>query len=341
MAAYRRWKPAGSKSTTPFNRRLDIESFRVNEEAVRFGTYNSLVGIVAGVPEIASQDASTAVILLNAGIVHRVGAGRVYVNLARALASAGFVTLRFDFSGIGDSPARQDGLAFPKSAVAEAQEAMEFLCREKRIHRFVLLGGCSGARIAFDAACRDSRVIGALLINFPSSDEESDGRENADAAHRSAWFYYRRFAFFNFSSWQRLLAGRANYRQLLRTLWFGIKHVIAGEEEFSSRHQEFRCALTNAVHRGARITFICSEGDHRLDELRAAGGKLLKKFCAERTLALDVVKNSDHTFSTLADQQRLIEIILMRAQRTVATTTESAICHATVSPSAFQHQLQS
>ena len=314
----------------------------MNEEAVRFGMCNSLVGVVAGIPEIAPQDAPTAVILLNAGIVHRVGAGRVYVNLARRLALAGFVTLRFDFSGIGDSSARQDGLAFPKSAVAEAQEAMEFLCREKRIRRFILLGGCSGARIAFDTARRDPRVIGALLINFPSSDEEDDARNNTDAAHRSAWFYYRRFAFFKLSSWQRVLTGRANYRQLMRTLWFSIRHVVAGEEELSSRYQDFRCALTNAVHRGVRISFICSEGDHRLDELRTAGGKLLKEFCADRKLTLDVIKGSDHTFSSLADQKRLINIVLVRAQTALLKGAEIPLCRPIAdAASVLQHQLQS
>lgn len=314
----------------------------MNEEAVRFGTSNSLIGILASVPEIVNQHASTAVILLNAGIVHRVGAGRVYVKLARALAAAGFITLRFDFSGIGDSPARHDGLSFPKSAVAEAQDAMEFLFRNKGVRRFILLGGCSGARIAFDTACcDDARVIGALLINFPSMDE-GDARQNADSAQRSAFFYYRRFAVFNFRSWQRLLTGRANYQQLMRTLWFGIKQTLAeDEEETSSLYQEFRCALTRVVNRCVRVSFICSEGDHRLDELRAAGGKLLKKFCEECRLTVDVVKDSDHTFSSLADQKRLIQIVLMRAHGIAPKLTQLPISDTTAAPSVFQHQYQS
>lgn len=312
----------------------------MNEEAVRFGPSNSLVGIVAGNPEIAMQHASTAVILLNAGIVHRVGAGRVYVKLARALAGAGFLTLRFDFSGIGDSPVRQDGLAFPKSAVAEAQDAMEFLCKNKGVRRFILLGGCSGARIAFDTACCDSRVVGTLLINFPSIDEDDAGQDPG-AANRSALFYYRRFAFFNFGSWRRLLTGRANYQQLARTLSFGIKHLIDEEDETSSLYQDFRSALTGVANRGVRVSFICSEGDHRLDELRSAAAKLLKKLCTERKLTLDVMKDCDHTFSTLADQKRLIEIILMRAQWIISRPTESATRHATVALSALPHQLQS
>lgn len=312
----------------------------MNEKAVRFGRSDSLVGILASAPEVATQHASTAVIFLNAGIVHRVGAGRIYVKLARQLAVAGFVTLRFDFSGIGDSPVRQDGLGFPKSAVAETQDAMEFLCREKGVRKFILLGGCSGAKIAFDTARCDARVLGAMLINFPSIDED-DGWDNSETAGRSALFYYRRFAFFNLSSWHRLLTGRTNYRQLSRTLWFVMTRAIAAEEATSSRQEDFRRALAGLVERGIAVNFICSEGDHRLDELRVAGGKLLKKLCAEHKLTLDVVKGSDHTFSCLADQKRLMEIVLMQVRRIMPRVIERPICHPTAAPSIFQPQLQS
>ena len=312
----------------------------MNEQAVRFGTSDSLVGIVASVPEDHRHHASTGVILLNAGIVHRVGAGRVYVKLARALAETGFVTLRFDFSGIGDSPVRHDGLGFPKSAVTETQDAMDFLSRNNGIRQFILLGGCSGAKIAFDTALCDARVVGALLINFPSPDED-DGEESTNATQRSALFYYRRFAFFNLNSWQRLFTGNSHYQQLMRTLWFVIRHAIGRKEERSVRHKQFRCALTSVWNRGVRVSFICSEGDHRLDDLRDAGGKLLTTFCKECRLAVDVVKDSDHTFSSLADQKRLMHIVLMRAHGIMPTVTELPMSDATAAPSVFQHQFQS
>ena len=143
----------------------------MKEEAIAFGSHASLVGIITPADKTEAKDMNTAVVLLNAGIVHRVGAGRVYVKLARALASDGFLTLRFDFSGIGDSAIRNDNLIFAKSAVAETREAMDFLSATKGVEHFILLGGCSGARIAFNTAYCDPRIIGALLINFPFEDD--------------------------------------------------------------------------------------------------------------------------------------------------------------------------
>ncbi|MFL6439681.1 MAG: alpha/beta fold hydrolase [Terriglobales bacterium] len=284
----------------------------MKEEAVSFGNLGSLVGIVTPPIQKDSIHAKTAVLFLNAGIVHRVGAGRVYVKVARALASLGFLTLRFDLSGIGDSPVRSDDLSFEKSAIAETQNAMDFLERTKGIGSFILLGGCSGARIAFNTASCDARVIGALFINFPSR-EEDDAAESPDAAHRSAFFYYRKAALFSLNSWWRLASGQANYIQLVRALWFAMQRQIAAEEKACPQVRQFRSDLEALIDRHVHLAFICSEGDHRLDDLRAAGGKELRRLCRDGKLALEIVKRSDHTFSSLHDQEQLLKVILKRA----------------------------
>ena len=64
-----------------------------DEMVVRFGDAESLVGIVT-LPSAPTN--STAVVLLNAGVIHRVGPHRMNVQLARRLAARGFTALRFD-----------------------------------------------------------------------------------------------------------------------------------------------------------------------------------------------------------------------------------------------------
>jgi alpha/beta superfamily hydrolase len=83
----------------------------MNEEAVHFGSLGSLIGIVTSAARRNNED-KPGVVLLNPGIVHRVGPGRIYVKIARALAEQGFTVLRFDFSGIGDSSVRLDNRRF-------------------------------------------------------------------------------------------------------------------------------------------------------------------------------------------------------------------------------------
>ncbi|TVP51233.1 MAG: hypothetical protein EA350_00165 [Gemmatimonadales bacterium] len=130
-----------------------------------FGPEGSLVGILTEAnPEHAAADLPS-VVFLNSGIVHRVGANRLYVKIARRLAERGFTTLRFDHAGIGDSGPRRDDRPFNESAVEEARAAMELLARVRGSSRFILGGLCSGADVAYWTALEDTRVVGLFQLD--------------------------------------------------------------------------------------------------------------------------------------------------------------------------------
>ena len=115
----------------------------MREEAVCLGENGSLVGVVTLPP--AKPKSDIAFVLLNAGLIHRVGPKRLYVRLARALASLGFIVLRFDLSGLGDSDYRRDDLPEEESVRRDVRQAMDFLNQEKDVKGFVLMGICAGS----------------------------------------------------------------------------------------------------------------------------------------------------------------------------------------------------
>jgi pimeloyl-ACP methyl ester carboxylesterase len=289
-----------------------MKNVHIKEEAVLFGERKSLVGVVSTRARTTASDEKSAVILLNAGIVHRVGPGRIYVKIARALAAMGPVVLRFDFSGIGDSLVRHDNLRFFKSAVRETQEAMDLLKATRGIEQFVLLGGCSGALVSLETACCDLRVLGAILINYPPTEDE-DEQADADLKARRAAHYYRNFALFNLKSWGRLLRGKANYRQLLDVFRLQAKRQFRTTSSQPRRQPPFEANLRRLAQRDLRLSFLCSQGDPLLDELRDAGGNELQHLCSLGKATLDVIPRSDHTFSSLDDHGRLIAVITQRA----------------------------
>ena len=135
----------------------------VREKAVQFGKSTTLVGILTE-PAAGSSGRKPAVILLNSGILHRVGSCRFHVTIARTLAPLGYPVLRFDYSGIGDSEPRRDNLPFEESAVVETREAIDYLAG-KGITEFVLMGLCSGADMAHETAVVDPRVRAMILID--------------------------------------------------------------------------------------------------------------------------------------------------------------------------------
>ena len=100
-------------------------------------------------------------VILNAGVLHRIGPHRLHVVLARRLAERGFPTLRLDLGGIGDSIPSSDAATFRESAVADTRMAMSGLATP----RYVVFGVCAGADNALATAQVDDRVAGIVLVN--------------------------------------------------------------------------------------------------------------------------------------------------------------------------------
>jgi len=136
----------------------------VKEQATLLGARKSLVGVIAQGAAARAAD-RPAVVILNAGIVHRVGPNRMFVTLARRLAAAGNFVVRFDLSGIGDSETRNDGLAPLDSSLADIREVLDTLESTRQIRRVVLVGLCSGADQAVIYGAKDPRVVGVVMID--------------------------------------------------------------------------------------------------------------------------------------------------------------------------------
>lgn len=121
-----------------------------------------LIGILS---EPARRKDVPAVVILNAGLVYRVGPGRLSVDVAQRALSLGFPTFRFDLSGIGDSDVLAPSMDSIESAIVDTREALDALGRELGVQQFILFGLCSGAVYAHHIAVADARVVGAVMLD--------------------------------------------------------------------------------------------------------------------------------------------------------------------------------
>jgi hypothetical protein len=135
---------------------------KVVEEPVQIGPGEGLSGILTR--PVALDASRPAFVLLNAGLLHRVGPFRLYVQLARRLAERGFPALRLDLSGLGYTPARP-GLRGVESALQDADVVFSWLESSYSLSRPVLLGSCSGADMAHRIAKADERVHGCGFLD--------------------------------------------------------------------------------------------------------------------------------------------------------------------------------
>ena len=133
----------------------------MREQAVAFGAAGNLAGILCEPDRPAAN--TPAVLLWNVGIHHRVGAYRIWVDLARRLAEAGYTSLRFDLSGMGDSEPRRGGGDDPTYR-EDFEDAMAFVTRRTGIATFLPIGFCSGVDQLHGLGLRDARVVGMGYI---------------------------------------------------------------------------------------------------------------------------------------------------------------------------------
>jgi pimeloyl-ACP methyl ester carboxylesterase len=282
----------------------------MKEHAFMFGEGDGLVGVLTDPPGGAASLGARrplGAILLNAGVIHRVGPSRLYVHLARELAAAGCVAARFDHSGIGDSPVRRDGSSFEESSLVEAREAMDALQESRGIERFVLIGLCSGAVTAFDTAGVDDRVIGVVLINpqgFDLSPEWNNYIVNRGDARR-----YWTQSLFSAESWRKALTGKADYKRLVGVLWRQAAGPGSAKTVVSSVVSRVSSDLDKLMRRQVRTLIVCSEGDDGIEYMNVILQQDVRTMVSAVHMSVEILPGADHSLTLLDSQRRVVEVI--------------------------------
>lgn len=281
----------------------------MKQKAVLFGREKSLIGIIAS-PGTTFPGDRPAVVLLNSGTLHRVGPNRIYVQFAQRLADDGFLSFRFDLSGVGDSRPRQstDNDSGQNVIWEDIRDALDFLQKTREISKFILIGLCSGANHSFSYACKDERVVGVHLIegfSFPAASYyvESYGR-----------------SLFSLQSWKRILTGKSEVWRILRGLlaYHTSKQARQLFESWEVPGKELLLSgLKMLQERSVKIGFTyceSSSGFHNFKNLLSAE---VDRMDALNKPLLQVRDNTDHLFTLLSEQNWLINELMEWAQEFV------------------------
>lgn len=297
----------------------------MKEEAVLFGSSGALVGVVTDPAPEACLSPPLGVLFLNSGLTHHVGPNRLYVALARELASMGLTSFRIDYAGIGDSEARRDGVPPEQSLLEETREAMAHLTASRGVERFVLLGICSGAAVAYLMARTDSRVKAAVLINAQGHLHGTDPRAfdeiHTQAATRHSW-RMALFSSFRGKNWRKALKGRLNIRSVMAGMVGNPVKRLLTRSESSSEAAEFDPIedIRSLTSRGVRLFHIYSEGDEGLDYFHVVTGGNLNAADSLQHARVEVIDGANHMFTLRWSQERLVGIVCSWVREMVAGT---------------------
>jgi hypothetical protein len=258
----------------------------MQEQAFRFGRARHLVGI-AGLPASAAN--AVGVIVLNAGLVHRIGPFRLHVELTRRLNTGGYPTLRFDLSTVGDSGASGESQTRTRQVCADVGDAIQLLGRQAGCTRFVLIGLCSGAQNVHTVACTDGNVAGAIFL---------DGY-----AYRTAGFHLRHYLprLFRPARWLRLLtrpnpvAGASD-----STPVFAVERLP---------QSTVRADLARMLDRGVKLCLIYSGGISRYFNHARQFRECFGSVVSRPGISTGFVREADHTYVLVGDRDRLLDRI--------------------------------
>ena len=122
-------------------------------------------------PELERRDGTTGgIVVVGGGLYRRSGLHRIFVAAARAFARVGFVVLRVDQPGLGDSEGVFQNFRNGEGErynVDEARTAVEYLLKEIGLNEVTILGQCHGAKTAVLTALDDARVRRLILWSMP------------------------------------------------------------------------------------------------------------------------------------------------------------------------------
>jgi len=275
----------------------------LTEQPILIASDVRLFGVATALED--RKDFKGAVLLLNTGADYHVGPNRMYVSLARRWARDGFVVLRLDIAGLGDSGTRPGSNVddvFPPAALKDINQAIGFVRNEYDAADITLVGVCSGGYHALRAAVAELPVSRIFMVN-PENYFWSEG-QSLQSVHlaevvRSPGSYVKQFG--SYQAWKMLLTGKVDLWRMVKIYLRRV--VLQAEWLYRFIARKLRLPLANDLgselekicKRGVKTVFVFARGEPGAALLKLQSGLSAKRL--DTQLRLHVIDGGDHIFS--------------------------------------------
>ena len=279
----------------------------MREEVVQFGE-PARVGVLTLPAETRSPRGG--LLLLNAGMLPRIGPQRLHVELARAAAAEGIASLRFDHAGIGDSPAASGDGDVVAQVVNETCAAAACLRRSSGCGPIAAFGICSGAETALRWAARAPGELGAILVNgrfLEARGEAAAAAAVLESSARSGRLRSLPARLADAHSWRNLLRGRTDLREWWRLGTSALRARLGGARP------PLPLALdpSAALDAGRRLLFVFGTVDPHAAAFRKwVWPQLPVEHRRDGRAQLAWIPRADHVLTLASHRKTLIATVL-------------------------------
>jgi len=266
----------------------------INEQAIPFSVDDDQL---LGISHLGAINNETGVLIVVGGPQYRVGSHRQFVQLSRALAQKGISSMRFDYTGMGDSTGNKKTFDNICGDIGAAVDA--FISAQPQIKKVILWGLCDAASAALIYANKDARVSGLVLLNPWLRSDQAMGKTMVK------YYYLQRLMSKSF--WKKLISGKVNVAASARDAKGFVKDSVVTTHDIEGSYQT-RMLLGLNEFKGDLCLILSGEDlTAREFDQQTLSNKAWKKL---RALSNEIhrLPGADHTFSS-AQFKREVEII--------------------------------
>jgi pimeloyl-ACP methyl ester carboxylesterase len=285
------------------------------ERPMFFGDDSAIFGVVT--EPRPGEIRRRAVIMLNAGADVHEGVNGMHVTLARRWASRGYVVLRMDLAGLGDSrthSGQTNNDVFPETALDDIRAALQLLRDRYAVADVTLFGLCSGAYHALRAAAAGLAANRILMVN-PQNYFWKTGMRLGDlqAAEvvRNPVLYRQRLS--SWAAWKRLMSGKVGIVRIAKIYMVRPLLAIGSALRDAARWSGIRLKydlgreLEEIDARGVKIVFVFARDEPGIDLLKIEAGSSLRRLGEQ--CRVRIIEDADHIFSQSGPRATLQDIL--------------------------------
>jgi alpha-beta hydrolase superfamily lysophospholipase len=246
------------------------------------------------------------VYFLNAGVLDHVGPAGIWVQLSRAWAAAGLRLVRFDFTGLGDSPRKHDRRAleyvYAPETIDEVLTAMRELSPGDPSNS-ILVGLCSGGYHAVEGAI-NGKTRGVCAVNPSLSFTPPEIQVHSPVELQTSVVDTRRQASGAKKSWTRLIpSARGRLGPLVQRLpdwtwWFWNRTVVDSSPART---------LAKVLDNGTDMVVVAGPGEGRY-LMRGEHGRF-RRLRRSGRFRMEIIPDLEHTLFERTGREQVLGIL--------------------------------
>ena len=308
---------------------LPIDDIAVFPQIRQDETTEETIRIVEGAPSLfgvltepvcSDKEDGPIVLMVNTGLAHNIGGGRVLDQLTEHLSTNGVRSFRIDLSYIGDSVDSlndSDVNPYSSKAIVDIGNAVRFIVDNYSSASISILGICAGAHNAFKYAASDNAVpVDRIFLLNPDSFDFKEGEDVLSPLH-TVKAMSKSMIGKNIDNYKVDVLKYGALRRIKLTVILGLKvfkHVLGrvGDEAYFRRlnSRKMVSALRLIERRDTAISVHCCNEASSYSIIQYYAADEFSRMLENKTASIHTYNKAGHTFGDLSSRRLLFDNLL-------------------------------